>query len=34
MASDRKMGEDARREALQAMDESIQEIEGDLAKVN
>ena len=34
MASDRKMSEDARREALQAMDESIQEIEGDLAKVN
>lgn len=34
MASNRSMADDARREALQAMDESIREIEGDLAKVN
>jgi len=34
MRADTRMAEDARREAIQAIDQSIKEIEGDLAKVN
>jgi beta-lactamase regulating signal transducer with metallopeptidase domain len=34
MRSDTRMGEDARKEAIQAIDQSIKEIEEDLAKVN
>jgi len=34
MRSDTRMGEDARKEAIQAIDQSIREIEEDLAKVN
>jgi hypothetical protein len=34
MRADTRMGEDARKEAIQAIEQSIKEIEDDLAKVN